>query len=72
MRTHAASVNSPRPVTRSIIRHDLAPTQYGGYLEFEAGASALRAYELALVPGLVQTEEYAAAVIRDMRPEWWT
>lgn len=47
----------------------LAPTQYGGYLKFEAGASALRAYELALVPGLVQTEEYATAVIRDMRPD---
>ncbi|MFE4831231.1 helix-turn-helix domain-containing protein [Streptomyces sp. NPDC056672] len=47
----------------------LTPTQYGGYLKFEAGACALRAYELALVPGLVQTEEYARAVILAMRPD---
>lgn len=45
----------------------LNPTQYGGYLKFEAGAMGLRAYELALLPGLVQTEEYAEAVIRAMR-----
>ncbi|WP_326812459.1 Scr1 family TA system antitoxin-like transcriptional regulator [Streptomyces scopuliridis] len=47
----------------------LNPTQYGGYLKFEAGASGLRAYELALLPGLVQTAEYAEAVIRAMRPD---
>jgi transcriptional regulator with XRE-family HTH domain len=47
----------------------LTPTQYGGYLKFEAGASALSAYELALLPGLLQTEEYAAAVIEAMRPD---
>ncbi|MEU2607654.1 helix-turn-helix domain-containing protein [Streptomyces albus] len=47
----------------------LTPTQYGGYLKFEAGATSLRAYELALIPGLLQTEEYAAAVIEAMRPD---
>lgn len=47
----------------------LTPTQYGGYLKFEAGASSLSAYEIALVPGLLQTKEYAAAVIEAMRPD---
>ncbi|MET9119525.1 helix-turn-helix transcriptional regulator [Streptomyces longwoodensis] len=47
----------------------LAPTQYGGYLKFEAGAVALSAYELALLPGLLQTEDYASAVIEGMRPD---
>mgnify|MGYP001200971800 CR=1 FL=1 len=47
----------------------LTPTQYGGYLKFEAGAAALSAYELALLPGLLQTEEYASAVIEAMRPD---
>lgn len=47
----------------------LTPTQYGGYLQFERGASSLSAYELALLPGLLQTEEYASAVIEEMRPD---
>ncbi|MFJ4151958.1 helix-turn-helix domain-containing protein [Streptomyces galbus] len=47
----------------------LTPTQYGDYLKFEAGAAALSAYELALIPGLLQTEEYASAVIEGMRPD---
>lgn len=32
--------------------------------DFEAGASAIRTYELVLIPGLLQTAEYAAAVWR--------
>ncbi|MCA1217364.1 helix-turn-helix domain-containing protein [Streptomyces sp. 8L] len=49
--------------------HLLTPTQYGGYLKFEAGASSFSAYEIALIPGLLQTKEYAAAVIEAMRPD---
>ncbi|MEV7465454.1 helix-turn-helix transcriptional regulator [Streptomyces kronopolitis] len=42
-------------------------TQYGGYLELEQSATALRSYEPQLVPGLLQTREYARQVITAMR-----
>ncbi|MFC4591672.1 helix-turn-helix domain-containing protein [Sphaerisporangium corydalis] len=35
-----------------------------GLPDFEAGASAIRTWEIVLVPGLLQTEEYATAVRR--------
>lgn len=42
-------------------------TRYGGYLALEFSANSLRNYEPALMPGLVQTEEYARQVITAMR-----
>jgi transcriptional regulator with XRE-family HTH domain len=36
---------------------------------FEAEATSIRAYEAMLVPGLLQTPDYARAVIRALRPE---
>ncbi|WP_435239175.1 helix-turn-helix domain-containing protein [Streptomyces sp. YPW6] len=42
-------------------------TQYGGYLELEQSATTLRSYEPQLVPGLLQTPEYARRVITAMR-----
>jgi transcriptional regulator with XRE-family HTH domain len=42
-------------------------TQYGGYLELESRATSLNSYEPLLVPGLLQTEEYARQVITAMR-----
>ncbi|MGW1159403.1 helix-turn-helix domain-containing protein [Streptomyces sp. NPDC002519] len=42
-------------------------TQYGGYLELEQSATTLRSYEPQLVPGLLQTREYARQVITAMR-----
>ncbi|MET8411893.1 helix-turn-helix transcriptional regulator [Streptomyces sp. NPDC005195] len=42
-------------------------TQYGGYLELEQSATTLRSYEPQLVPGLLQTPEYARQVITAMR-----
>lgn len=42
-------------------------TQYGGYLVLESSATALRNYETELIPGLLQTEEYARQVITSMR-----
>ncbi|MFE2490657.1 DUF5753 domain-containing protein [Streptomyces mirabilis] len=42
-------------------------TQYGGYLELEQGATTLRSYESQLVPGRLQTPEYARQVITAMR-----
>ncbi|MGW3661009.1 helix-turn-helix domain-containing protein [Streptomyces sp. NPDC005151] len=42
-------------------------TQYGGYLELEQSATTLRSYEPQLIPGLLQTPEYARQVITAMR-----
>ncbi|MFF7234265.1 Scr1 family TA system antitoxin-like transcriptional regulator [Streptomyces sioyaensis] len=42
-------------------------TQYGGYLELEASATSLRSYEPQLIPGLLQTADYAHKVISAMR-----
>ncbi|MEU9884351.1 helix-turn-helix transcriptional regulator [Sphaerisporangium sp. NPDC051011] len=36
----------------------------GAYVGLEAEASSIRNYELALIPGLLQTPEYAAEIIR--------
>lgn len=47
----------------------LSPTQFDGYLALEANASSLRNYEPLLIPGLLQTPEYAHEVITGMRPE---
>jgi transcriptional regulator with XRE-family HTH domain len=46
----------------------LTPTRYDGYLALEAGATALANFQPLLVPGLLQTEDYARAVIAQMRP----
>lgn len=43
------------------------PTQYSGYVTLESSATSLRWYEPQLVPGLLQTEEYARRVITAMR-----
>lgn len=40
----------------------------GAYVGLEAGATSICAYEAQLVPGLMQTEEYARTVIRATRP----
>jgi Domain of unknown function (DUF5753) len=39
-------------------------SQFMQYIEYEEAASILRIYEPLLVPGLLQTEEYADAIIR--------
>ncbi|WP_425245391.1 helix-turn-helix domain-containing protein [Streptomyces sp. NEAU-NA10] len=45
----------------------LTATRYDGYLALEAGATYLANYQPMLVPGLLQTEDYARAVITQMR-----
>ena len=55
----------PHPRHRALLNS----TQIGGYLRLERSARKLKAYELALVTGLLQTAEYAEAVIRAMRPD---
>jgi hypothetical protein len=41
-------------------------SQFLQYLEYEEAASILRVYEPLLIPGLLQTEEYADAVFRKL------
>jgi len=46
-------------------RADISP-QFLQFIEYEEGASFLRTYEPLLIPGLLQTEEYADALIRKL------
>src|SRR6266704_1649400 len=48
---------------------DVLPAGAGTYLGLEAEASDLLAFEAQVVPGLVQTAEYARAVIAARRPD---
>ncbi|MGW4898042.1 helix-turn-helix domain-containing protein [Kitasatospora sp. NPDC004240] len=45
------------------------PTPYSVYIGLEAEASSIRAYESSFVPGLLQTEEYAHAVVTGTQPD---
>jgi hypothetical protein len=47
---------------------DVMPSEYANLIGLEAEASEIRAYEPELVPGLLQTEDYARAIIRLGRP----
>jgi transcriptional regulator with XRE-family HTH domain len=48
---------------------DALPEWFKPYLGFEADAASIWTYQTELVPGLLQTEGYARAVIRAMFPE---
>lgn len=43
---------------------DVTPTWFHSYLGLEAEASLIRTYEVQFVPGLLQTADYARAVVR--------
>jgi len=43
---------------------DLVPSWFEAYLGLEQGAALIRCYEVQFIPGLLQTEHYARAVIR--------
>ena len=45
----------------------MLPTGFGIYVGLEAEASSLRVYEAQVVHGLLQTEEYARAVMTTVR-----
>ncbi|MGW6912796.1 helix-turn-helix domain-containing protein [Kitasatospora sp. NPDC054939] len=45
------------------------PTPYSVYIGLEAEASSIRAYESSFVPGLLQTEQYAHAVVSGTQPD---
>jgi hypothetical protein len=44
------------------------PSWFRGYAELEAKAVEIRSYQAQVVPGLLQTESYARAVLRPARP----
>jgi transcriptional regulator with XRE-family HTH domain len=48
---------------------DVLPSEYGEYIGLEAEASSIRTYQQQLVPGPLQTEDYARAVISAGRPD---
>ncbi|MDP9798455.1 transcriptional regulator with XRE-family HTH domain [Catenuloplanes nepalensis] len=49
--------------------HPYSTVLTGAYVGLEAEANSVRAYEQQVVPGLLQTEEYARAMIRSARPD---
>lgn len=48
--------------------HADLPDEYTAYISFEAEGRGVRNYESSFVPGLLQTEDYARAVIRGVLP----
>jgi transcriptional regulator with XRE-family HTH domain len=46
------------------VRHYAYPGWFGPWPDYEGKATALRAFELMVVPGLLQTPDYARAVLR--------
>jgi transcriptional regulator with XRE-family HTH domain len=46
------------------VYNDVAPTWFQFYLGLEAGARLIRTYEVQFVPGLLQSPDYARAVVR--------
>ncbi|MDT3398083.1 helix-turn-helix transcriptional regulator [Streptomyces sp. B1866] len=49
--------------------NDVLERQYTNLLAFESEAETVRNYELALVPGLLQTPDYARAITRALQPD---
>lgn len=49
--------------------NDLLPRWFQDYVGLEESASRIQTYEVAFVPGLVQTEAYARAVVRRGLPD---
>jgi transcriptional regulator with XRE-family HTH domain len=48
---------------------DIAPTSLLQLIDYESAASVIRQFELTFIPGILQTEEYARAVIQDYYDE---
>lgn len=45
------------------------PDRYSTYIGFESEAAKILTYEALIIPGLLQTEDYARALIRGMMPD---
>lgn len=46
-----------------------APPRLSQFVDYEAAASAIRGFQPLLVPGLLQTEDYARAIIQALMPQ---
>ncbi|GGU54289.1 helix-turn-helix domain-containing protein [Kitasatospora aureofaciens] len=51
---------------------DVISQRYASFISFEAEAVAIRNFESSLIPGLLQTADYARAVTRKLQPEGTT
>ncbi|GLZ10137.1 transcriptional regulator [Actinomadura sp. NBRC 104425] len=49
--------------------HDIVPPWFEPYLGLEQGAGVIRCYEVQVVPALLQTRNYARAVLAHVHPE---
>jgi len=49
---------------------DVLPNPYEVYIGLEAGAASIRNFEPIVVPGLLQTADYARAHITAFHPDW--
>src|SRR5215469_2605925 len=47
---------------------DVLPSGFDIYVGLEAEATAIRSYEISVMHGLLQTQEYARAVLRELQP----
>ncbi|MER5642699.1 helix-turn-helix transcriptional regulator [Kitasatospora sp. NPDC002227] len=50
--------------------HEFGDIPYSVYIGLEAEASSIRAYETSYVPGLLQTRQYAEAVVAGSSPDY--
>jgi transcriptional regulator with XRE-family HTH domain len=48
---------------------DVVTPHFGQYLGYEAAATSLRTYHPVIIPGLLQTSDYATAILADRVPE---
>jgi transcriptional regulator with XRE-family HTH domain len=48
---------------------DVLPSGFSNYVGLEAEATGLRSYDATLIHGLLQTEDYATAVLRELCPK---
>jgi hypothetical protein len=51
------------------LRASATPVGFGDYLDLEVAATQICSYSAQTVPSLLQTEDYAAAVYRTIRPD---
>ena len=52
-----------RRIYDTLLRRDAYPESFRPWIDIEQAASVLRSYELSVIPGLLQTEQYARALL---------